>query len=424
MRRSVFILTLVAAVVGPGAGVALAQDSSDVAAAVAETGVYVDPASDASEERVGEIVGALRAEGENISIVVLAEEPLAGATTFADAVSNRLDSGLVFVVAPETIGIAGTSEEFGDIEIEEAVEASLDGADDMEVVVLFAASLAGEGALGGPGEAAESVTGTEAGGDSSGGFSFIWLIVLAAVAAVGFLWWRSRQDATKGPRLQPQLADAKEAVQDQINAVANDIIEMEDEVRAADNAQADEFYEAAGRTYGEVSDAFAGATTPEEVLELSNRLDEAIWQLDSAEAALDGKPPPARPEPKRLPVPEQAAPASTPPVERTPGSTLPPRPDYDRRPTRRSGYSGGSLMNLLIGAAGAIMTSRTRRRGGAIGGIGGLAPGRRPTARRVPPPRFPSVPTRSGPSSSSRTSTRTRRGRTGRVRSGGRRRRG
>ncbi len=439
MQRGWIVLSLVVAmVVAAGVPSAGAADSAEVADAIAETGVYVEPGASASAVRIGELVSALRSEGEDISMVVLAEEPVGGATTFADAVVRRMGSGLVLVVAPDTVGVSGTSEEFGDLEIADAVEASFAGETDLEVLELFTSQLLGVDVA----PATTAAPGAAASDSAEGGGSgFLWLLALVGGGLILFFWWRRRQGATKGPRLHPDLAEAKEVVQGQINAVANDIIEMEDEVRQANNPEVDEFYEAAGSTYSDVTEAFPTANRPQALLDLSNELDEAIWQLDSAEALLDGKTPPERPEPKRLPAPEPA-----PPDPRPEGSRLPPRPTYDqpvydRRPGRRSSYSGGGLMEILMGAAGAMMAARGRGGGGLVASRTTTRSGAPARRRRVTPAEFPQVPgkTRSGgpivpspsrsgrrrtSSTASRSSTRTRRGKVGRVRTGGRRRRG
>lgn len=416
-------------------GSALAADAEDVAAVVADTGVYVEPGSDASAARLSDLVASVRNAGESVSYVALTDEPSGGATTFADAVFRRLGEGVVVVVAPETVSWSGRTEVFTDVEMNAAIEASLDAATDEEVFELFTATLIGAAvpdapAGGDTGTATQPATGS----DSSGGSSLlIWLLLIGA-GIVAFFWWRSRQNRVKGPRLDPRIAEVKTTVQEQIADVANDIIDMEDEVRVADNDQVDDFYEAAGRIYGDVTEDFPSANTPEALLALSNKLDEAIWQLDSAEALLDGKQPPPRPQPRTLPPPP--APAGTPQTTPQGPSSLPPRPshpDYSRRPSRRSSPMGGGLMDILIGMAGTMMAGRAR-------GGGGLLGGRSSRGSRIGVPQFPQVPggrsgspvpspSRPGRSSSTGRSSSGRRGsarggKTGRGRGGGRRRRG
>jgi|GEM_PF-1254780 len=420
---------------------ALAADAEDVATEVADNGIYVEVGTSASSARVSDVVAEVRAAGERLSVVVLADEPAGGATTFADAVFDRLGEGVVVVVTPLSVGWSGNTEVFTDTDIETALDASLDGQTDTEVIELFAENLLGVPVPGGTtvqdsGQPAAEPATTSSGG--GGGSGWIWLLLIAGAVGVFFIW-RSRRNRATGLRLDPRLAEAKQSVQRQIDALANDIIDMEEEVRLADNQPADDFYEQAGQTYGEVTDAFATANTPETLLELSNRLDLAIWQLDSAEAILDGKPAPPRPEPKRLPTPEASAPGGVPSSPGEP-SAIPPRPEYGRRSTRRSSPMGGGLLEILIGVAGSMMAGRSRGGGSGLGGGGGLGGGlggmlgglgRSGRGTRVSTPQFPQVPSRSsGRSSPVPSPSRPGRGASagsgtiGRGRGGGRRRRG
>jgi hypothetical protein len=234
-----------------------------------------------------------------------------------------------------------------------------------------------------------------------------------------FVWRsRSRRRETAGP--DPRLAEAREVVQQQINAVANDIIEMEAEVGVADNTEVDGHYRTAGALYTEVDGAFAGATTPQALLDLSNKLDLAIWHLDAAEAILDGKPVPDQPAPRSLPAPE-----TSPPPAGGDSQGLPPRPDYaspapggpsgpsypdyERRPQRRSSHLGPGLFDMLGSLARTMVVGRavSRSRGSGGGIFSGLGTSRRSSTRR---------------SSSSGGSRRSSRSSTGRARGGGRRR--
>jgi hypothetical protein len=209
-----------------------------------------------------------------------------------------------------------------------------------------------------------------------------------------------------------QMAKARGVVQKQVDAVANDILDLEDEVRVANNAEIDEFYNAASATYRTITERLQQAETPAALVDLSNDLDVAIWQLDCAEALLDGKPKPPRPERKEF----EPAPAG----DRV---TIPaPRDDYQRRPGRRSSYMGPGLAEILIGVAGQVLVGGGRgRRGGFGGSLGSMMRGR-PARRDAPQARGGGVVPGPG-SSAPRSSRRTRSG-GGRVRGGGKRRRG
>ena len=164
-----------------------------------------------------------------------------------------------------------------------------------------------------------------------------------------------------------QLAKARMTIQKQVDAIANDILDMEDEVRVANNDVVDEYYNLASETYRTLGDRLQKADTPQELLGISNDLDVAIWQLDSAEAVLDGKPIPQKPEPRSL---ETAQPTTS--GDRV---TIPPqRTDYQRRPGRRSSYMGSGMMDILIGVAGQVLAGGAGRRGGGgvSGGLGGM----------------------------------------------------
>ncbi len=395
--RSSFVVLLLALIsIGTGMAAALAAaDPDEVAAVVADAGYFIEPGSDASSARVSQLVSALRSEGEAVSLVVLAEEPPGGATTFAGAVFNRLGSGVVVVVAPDTVGWEGDTEVFGRSAINSSLDLALDGGTDVEVLELFTAGLTGTDIP----ERGDAATGDAATGDPTsseaegGGSGVLWVVLLLGVAVVAFVVWRRRRSAS-GPRQDSRLSEVRQQVQQQIDAVANDIIDLEAEVGSADNPEADRHYEAAGAAYSEAHDLFDTANTAEAYLDLSNRLDQAIWNLDAAEALLDGKSVPDQPEPRRLPAPEAApvdsaaesAESGLPPRPDYAGSDvsgagLPPRPSYppvERRSGRRSSYGGGGIADLLAGMAAASMMRRTTS-----------SPSRRSPPRRTtssPPP--------------------------------------
>jgi len=153
-----------------------------------------------------------------------------------------------------------------------------------------------------------------------------------------------------------------------LDAVANDILEMEDEVSTSDNAEVKGHYQRASSLYTEAMDGNTRAATVEEMIEVSEQLDLAIWELDCAEALLDGKPKPPKPEPPA------AAPQPAPPPTGAAGPAAPPVPapsDFERRPQRQSSGSGDMLNVLLTMMA----MSGMRNRGGGFGGFGGGSPG-------------------------------------------------
>jgi hypothetical protein len=421
------------------AGPALAVDVAEVADAVANDGFYVESNANISERQAGDLVAALRDAGEGFSLVVLSDEPAAGATTFADNVQLALGSGVVLVISPESLGYAGEGDVYNETELERALEAAADvSGSDFDLAAAFVGEITGvpieSAAEPAPVSTTRAPQNSQTAGDGGGSSGLLWLFVIVA-GVVGLLWWMSRRSrARKQVVDEERLNQARLMIQEQLNDIANDVLAMEDEVRVADNARASRFYEQATETYNEATEALAKTDTPQGLVDLSNRLDVAIWQLDSAEAILDDKPLPERPEPKRLeqPVPP-AAPSPRAPTP-APRATVPGPSSYQRRSTRRSSSGGGTLMDLLILAGGTMMNSRKRsnRRAGG-GGIGGLGDLFRRGSQPIPPrssstPRRRSSRERSNPVPgpgrpvSPKPTSRSRRGTSGRVRSGRKRR--
>jgi hypothetical protein len=349
----------------------------------------------------------------------------------------------------ESLGFAGEGDVFNEDELENALDAAFDVVgSDYDLAAAFVGELLGVPVVATP----EPVTATTAAPSlgtegtaapepsGGGGSGFLWFVII--VGGLGLvLWWLMRRSKSKAQEVDAErLSQARYLIQEQLNDVANDILAMEDEVRVADNDRASRFYEQAGETYNEVSERVEETKTAQGLVDLSNKLDVAIWQLDTAEAILDDKPLPERPEPKRLePPPRTAAPPSRQPV---PGPS-----SYQRRPQRKSSLGGGGLMDLLIVVGGGLLNSRRRSStsrssrsgggglGGGLGDLFGRRSGSTPQQPRTPTPRppassgdrsnplpgpgrraTPSPPTRSSMPKSSRQGT------SGRVRSGRRRR--
>jgi len=416
MKRSLAFPLALLFLLASAAPVLAAADPGQVADEIRDDGVYVEPGSDLSEAEAGRLVAEARNQGERLSVVVLTDDPVSGAVAFGDAVADRLtEHNLLFVLTPSDVGVAGE----GDVYTASEIEAALDAADaaggsDTDYVTNFVATLTGTDMAGEPVPAETATTQaaeTAASGSSSsgGGSGFIWFIVIVAIVGLGVVWLVRRSRKKADTSQAARIAEAKAAVQKQIDNIANDILDMADEVRLSENERVQDFFEKASATFTEASEQLPSIKSPEAILKLSNELDVAIWQLDSAEALLDGKPLPTKPEPKR------AEPEPSPPdheIDRTV-----PSPSYDRRPTRRSSYSGSGLLEILIGVAGQVMAGgRVRSRGGMFGG-GMFGGGSRVSSRRsgsaVPTSRSRVRRTSSGSSS---------RGTGGRIRMGRKRR--
>jgi hypothetical protein len=324
-------------------------------------GYYIEPGSNATEQVVSDAVFEGRAEGGRLYIVVLADEPPGGATTFSDSTLDLLGEGYVVTVAPETVGWVG--EGFWSAEeMNAAVDASLSaGTSDDAVVEIFIETLVNQPSPGGGGSDGEA---------SGGGISIGW-VLLAAAVVIGVWMLLSRRNRDK--RIAKSLEEVRALAKAKLDEVANDILEMEDEVALSENVEAKEHYQRASAMYAQAIDDNSRASSVREMLEVSEELDLAIWELDCAEALLDGKPKPPKPEPATT----QALPPVTPPppVPEGHGGMPPGVPgtvdQFDRRPQRQSSGSNEMLTMLMT-----MMAMGGMRGGGGFGGgFGGFGGG-------------------------------------------------
>ena len=343
-----------------GAGSASAADAGSVADAAAESGFYIERGTSISESDATEIVTAARNNGSRFYLVVLDDTPAGGNTTFAEAVYDDLgvSSGTILVLSSDDVGWVSEGEGFTEADLFSAADYAIEaGGSDAAFAANFVVGLFGEPLT--ATTAAPSAAAAESGGGGSG---FLWFVII--IVGVGLLlWWLARRSRRQTVNAAAeQMVKARMAVQKQVDAIANDLLDMEDEVRVANNDEVDRFYNEAGETYRNVTERLQTVETPQHLLELSNDLDVAIWQLDCAEALLDGKPKPPRPEPKKLEAPRS-------PEDRV---TVPaPKPDYQRRSSRRSSYLGPGMLEILIGVAGQVLAGGGRGRGRS-GGLGSM----------------------------------------------------
>jgi hypothetical protein len=335
----------------------LAATPQEVLPGLEADGFYIEPGSNATEQVVGDAVFEGRADGGRLYIVVLADEPPSGAITFSDSVLDLIGGGYVLTVGPETVGWAGDGSIWSADEMDAAVDASLSaGGSDDAVVSTFIESLIAQPTTGGDGGDGQS---------GGGGISIGW-VVLAAAVIIGI--WMVMSRRTRGKRIAESMEEVKALAKAKLDEVANDILEMEDEVAVSENAEAKEHYQRASAMYAQAIDDNSTATSVREMLKVSEELDLAIWELDCAEALLDGKPKPPKPQP---PVAQGTAP----PAPEGNGGTPPDVPGtvdhFDRRPQRQSSGSNDMLTMLMT-----MMAMGGMRGGGGFGGgFGGFRGG-------------------------------------------------
>ena len=246
----------------------------------------------------------------------------------------------------------------------------------------------------------DSLLGVDEGGGGNGLLIFL-VFILVVGGGIAFLVWRGNRSAQR--KAADALAEMKGETQKQIDALANDILDDEDEVRESGDAGAADRFDKATAIYTEASDRLARATTPQQVVDIAGDVDEAIWHLDCAEAMLDGSPLPEKPERPTVHEPEPPSrPATTPqgpftsnaPPTSSTTTGVPSLEPYQRRQTRRSSFGADEMMKAMLAMQ-------------AMNAMGG---GRRGSSRRS-----------SSGSSSSRSGSSSRS--PGRARGGGRKRR-
>jgi len=376
MKRLIFAVVALVVLVA-------AASPSEVAPVLEAQGFFVEAGSDADPDAVEDAVIAARFEGGALSVAVLAFEPAGGAPIFAE---NTLDEmggrGTVFTVGPETVAWASEGDTYTNEQLDKATDASLDGGSDTEVVELFVATL-----IDAPVGAAEPGGG--------GGLPWGWILLLVVIAGGAFFFWRMSQSSRKSEAAA--VDSARLEVKKRLDDVANDIIDLETEVASTEIVAVPVLYKSATEAYSKALKEYERAETPSQLMATAEDLDQAIWQLDSVEALLDGKPAPPKPEKPKLPQPTAPPRTSTshPPPGGSPLDTPPrvPQTTY-RRPARRSSSNTSAILTgILMGA----MSSSRRSPWGSSG-----------SSRR---------------SGSSGSSSRSRSSGSSRMRGGGRRRR-
>ena len=263
-----------------------AQTVTDVVSDL-DDGVYVADGLSVDEGSIHDAVNRARNAGFGLSVVLLDEDPSSGATAFADSVLNQLGTGTVLVLSASSEGMVSS-------EIDQsAIEAALDSG--------FAA---GGGDVGYVDAVVESITGTStsSSGSSGGGSGFIVLLVIVG-GLVLLVWWAIRRsNKASEERRGDLIGEARSEIKDQLDAMANTILEISDLVSASSSTVDNQYLEKAGATYSTSLESYEDANDLRALEDLSDRLDEARWQLDAAAAISEDRPVPDKPEKKERPV--------------------------------------------------------------------------------------------------------------------------
>ena len=301
MHRSIVVLLVLLLVLVVSAGAAFAADPDDVADQLDPRGYYIEPGAAADFEDMEDLVARVTNSQTRFYFVALATDPPEGTDEFAEEVLNLVDQGAtVVVISPGEIG--ARSDDFTNTELDNAADAAVSDSSrtfesDFRV---FAESLVGVGVATTVTTTALTTTtiSSAAGGSSSGsggGGTFIFLAVVVGVIALVFFMTRRSSKQAKQVGVQ-RLEEAREEIRGQLDVIANEILDLADKVRLAERDRAEEYFRTASATYQQAMDQLDKATNLAELERLSDQLDTTRWQLEAAEAVVEGRPIPPEPE--------------------------------------------------------------------------------------------------------------------------------
>ncbi len=288
MRR--FVVGLVVALVWVGSGAAGAQPTlGEVVDAVERQGYYVEPGADADPARLAEVLSGR----DDLAVVVLAADDPDGAATASEQVQREIGSGItVLVISPGEVA-ASPADAVTTAAADDGLDAALDafdaGGSTSDAVAAFAGVLAGARVAGDDGTGG----GDDGGGGATGFVVFLVILVVIVGGAVWFLRRRARRVD------RDEIDRARAEIRSQLEAIAHHIVEREDEIDLAGHEEAIDLFRAANATYAAASERVAETENLLELAELNNDVDRARWQLEAADALIEGRPLPPEPEPEK-----------------------------------------------------------------------------------------------------------------------------
>jgi hypothetical protein len=290
MYRSITFLVFLLLVLLVPAGAAFAVDPGDVADEIDPRGYYLEPGSGVDFERMEDLVARMENTQTRFYFVALAIDPVQGADEFAEDVLLLLDEGAtVVVISPGELG--ARSDDFSSAELDRAADAALDDSartyeSDFRVFAetLVAVPAGTTGTTSGPGASS-----------SGGGGTMLFLaIVVGLIALVFFLTRRTRKQAAQAGIAR--LEEAKQEIRAQLDVIANEILELADKVRLSERDEAEQYFRTASATYQRATERLEKAAELAELERLSDELDTTRWQLEAAEAVVEGRAIPPEPE--------------------------------------------------------------------------------------------------------------------------------
>lgn len=275
---------------------AAAADVDEAAAELNFRGYFIEPGARGDVNAMEQLVADTRDDGRWY-FVSLAEDPEGGNDLFARRIAQFLDqSGTILVDSPGEVG--ADSADYTDGPIGDAIDSALDDLrrDFADGSRAFYEALSAGGV---PPAADDGVTGRPAPPVSDDGRSnrgiFGLLLPLGAILGIGLIW-RAFSRRKKNNHLREQDTEtARHELQAQLDALASSIVDRSDMVGLDGNAAATAHYREANLAYTEAIDGLDGAETLQDLAAISARVDRARWQIEAAEALVEGRPVPPEP---------------------------------------------------------------------------------------------------------------------------------
>ena len=247
---------------------------------------YLEEGVEASIDDMEELVGTYT----DVHFVALAGEIDAGSDSLAADLLAAIETGTVIVVTPTEAGAA--SSEHDDASLAAALDAASEraGDSDVEYFEVFAGALP-EPAPPPPVEPNEPAQ----------GFPLVAVvIVVGVIALIGVIVWRGNRKRSEADAAE--LEGARLEIRQQMDVIANRILEMGDDPRVADHAEAMSHFRLGSETFQDAESRLAAAISLSQFEDLSDDLDRARWELETAAALATGRPLPAPPENEKPPA--------------------------------------------------------------------------------------------------------------------------
>jgi hypothetical protein len=272
VRRLLLAVLLLAGFAAlPAAAQVADLDVDEVAADLRADGYWVEEGMRIDESAVS---AALDRADNVLYLIVLADDRGTDPAFIAEEIAAEFASGTFIARTDAFLGIY--SIDFGQDAVQRASAAfTLPDAEGIEAA-----------------DRALSAAAAPAGG---GGGGFPWGTIVVLVIGGGVAWMVMSSNRRSSKAAAKRLDEAREQLSAQADDVADDILALTEIVQAADDPAANEHYREANRIFAETEELIVDAAHERELVDISNRLTEAEWRLEAAEAIIDGREPPTKP---------------------------------------------------------------------------------------------------------------------------------